>query len=100
MMTPQRKVTDKTAGSVDEQTLLPDWMMFPALNEAWIQSADGTVALMAGRIKTFQELSSSTSPAERVRARLIAQSYVHVHAVLQELSATCKKTASTERKDI
>ena len=98
MMTPQRKIIDKPAGSIDKQALLPDWMMFPVLNEAWIQSADGAVALMAERIKTFQELSNSTAPAERVRARLIAQSYVQVHTVLQELNATCKKTASNERK--
>jgi hypothetical protein len=98
MTIPQRKLADKKISPIDEQKLLPDWMMFPALNEAWLQSADGIVALMAERIKTFRELSSSTAPAERVKARLIVQSYVQVHVVLQELNATCKKTAATEQK--
>ena len=99
MTTGQRTTThDKTAGTTDEQTLPPDWMIFPALNEAWIQSADGTIALMAERIKTFQALTTSAPPAERARVRLIAQSYIQVHTVLQELYATYKKTASAERK--
>jgi hypothetical protein len=75
-------------------------MIFPALNEAWIQSADGTIALMAERIKTFQALPVSAPPAERARARLIAQSYTQVHAVLQELNATDRKAASAEQKSI
>lgn len=100
-MTGQRTTTrDKTTGTTDEQTLPPDWMIFPALNEAWIQSADGTIALMAERIKTFQALITSAPPAERARVRLIAQSYIQVHTVLQELNTTCKKTASIERKTI
>jgi hypothetical protein len=95
----QRKAPlGKTTTSIDEQTRLPDWLMFPALNEAWMQSADGTIALMAERSKTFQELSASAPTAERARARLIAQSYVQVHSVLQELNATSKKIASAERK--
>lgn len=101
MTTGQRTTTrDKTAGATDEQALPPDWMIFPALNEAWIQSADGTIALMADRIKTFQALTTSAPPAERARARLIAQSYIQVHTVLQELNATYKKTASAERKTV
>jgi hypothetical protein len=101
MTTGQRTTTrDKTDGTNDEQTLPPDWMIFPALNEAWIQSASGTIALMAERIKTFQALTTSAPPAERARVRLIAQSYIQVHTVLQELNATCKKTASVERKAI
>jgi hypothetical protein len=101
MTSGQRTTTrDKTAGTTDEQTLSPDWMIFPALNEAWIQSASGTIALMAERIKTFQALTTSAPPAERARVRLIAQSYIQVHTVLQELNATCKKTASVERKAI
>ncbi|HTF63145.1 MAG TPA: hypothetical protein VK638_10585 [Edaphobacter sp.] len=97
----QRTTTlDKPAGTTDEQMLPPDWMMFPTLNEAWIQSAEGTIALMAERINTFQALTSSAPPAERVRTRLIAQSYIQVHTVLQELNATYKKTASAESKAI
>jgi hypothetical protein len=101
-MTAAQKPTtlDKAAGTAEQQTLLPDWMMFQALNEAWIQSADGTIALMAERIKTFQSLAASAPAAERARARLIAQSYIHVHNVLQELNATCKKTSSAELKTI
>lgn len=101
-MTTARRTTtlDKPAGTTDKQTLLPDWMTFPTLNEAWIQSADGTIALMAERIKTFQALTTSAPPTERARARLIAQSYLQVHAVLQELNTTYKKTASAERKTI
>jgi hypothetical protein len=99
MTTGQRTTTsDKTPGTADEQTLPPDWMIFPALNEAWIQSADGTIALMAERIKTFQALTTSAHPAERARMRLIAQGYIQVHTVLQELYATYKKTASAERE--
>jgi hypothetical protein len=75
-------------------------MIFPNLNEAWIQSADGIIALIAERIKTFQALAASAPPTERVRARMVAQSYIQVHAVLQELIATYKKTASPERKTI
>ena len=101
MTTGQRTTTrDKTAGATDERALPPDWMIFPALNEAWIQSADGTIALMAERIKTFQALTTSAPLAERARVRLIAQSYIQVHTVLQELNATFKKTASAERKTI
>jgi hypothetical protein len=55
---------------------------------------------MAERIKTFQALTTSAPPAERARVRLIAQSYIQVHTVLQELNATYKKTASAERKTI
>jgi hypothetical protein len=101
MTTGQKTTTrDKTAGTPDEQMLPPDWMIFPALNEAWIQSADGTIALLAERIKTFQALTTSAPPPERARVRLIAQSYIQVHTVLQELNATYKKTASAERKTI
>jgi hypothetical protein len=101
MTTTQRTTTlDKTASTADEQTLPPDWMTFPALNEAWVQSADGTIALLAERIKTFQALTTSAPPAERARARLIAQSYIQVHTVLQELNATYKKPPSAERKTI
>jgi hypothetical protein len=99
MTTPQRTATlDKTAGTTDEQTLPPDWMMFPSLNNAWMQSAEATIALMAERFKTFQALATSAPPAERARARLIAQGYIQVHTVLQELNATYKKTASAKRK--
>lgn len=98
-MTPQRKTTpDTTTGTIDEQRLLPDWMMFPALNEAWMRSADGLIAHMEERSKTSQALTTSAPPAERARARLVAQSYIRVHAVLQELNDTCKKTTSTDRK--
>jgi hypothetical protein len=101
MTTAQRTTTrDKTAGTTDKQTLAPDWMIFPALNEAWIQSAEGAIALMAERVKTFQALTASCPPAERPRARLITQSYIQVHTVLQELNATYKKIASAERKTI
>ena len=93
----QTTTRDKTTDNTDKQMLPPEWMIFPALNEAWIQSADGTIALMSERIKTVQSLSTSAHPAERPRVRLIAQSYIQVHTVLQEL-ATYKKTASTERK--
>lgn len=101
-MTTARRTTtlDKPAGTTDKQMLLPDWMTFPTLNEAWILSADGTIALMAERIKTFQALTASSPPTERARARLIAQSYLQVHAVLEELNTTYKKTASAERKTI
>ncbi|RZU42244.1 hypothetical protein [Edaphobacter modestus] len=99
MNTPQRKtMPDETASAADENKLPPDWMIFSALNAAWIQSPDGTIKLMAERIMTFQGLGTSAAPAERVRARLIAQSYVQVYAVLQELNATYKKTAYAERK--
>jgi hypothetical protein len=98
MTNPQIKATsDKTADAIGEQTLPPDWMMFPTLNEAWTQSADATIALMAERSKTYQALAASAPPAERARARLIAQSYVQVHAVLQELHSTSKRLASSER---
>ena len=101
MTIPQRKATpEKTAGTIGEQPLPPDWMMFPALNEAWMQSAAGTIALMAERSKAFQSLAASAPPAERARARLIAQTYIQVHTVLQELNATYKKIASAERKTI
>jgi hypothetical protein len=101
-MTTARRTTtrDKSDDATDKQTLLPDWMAFPTLNEAWIQSADGTIALMAERIKTFQALTASAPPTERARARLIAQSYLQVHAVLQELNTPYKKTSSAERKTI
>ena len=60
MTTGQRTTTrDKTASTTDEQTLPPDWMIFAALNEAWIQSADDTIALIAERIKTFQALATA-----------------------------------------
>jgi hypothetical protein len=91
---------DKMASTADEHTVPPDWMVFPALNAAWLQSPDGTITLMAERIETFQGLSTSAVPAERIRARIIAQSYAHIHAVLVELNNTYKKTASTERKGI
>jgi hypothetical protein len=101
-MTTARRTTtrDKSDDPTDNQTLPPDWMVFPTLNEAWIQSADSTIALMAERINTFHALAASAPPTERVRARLIAQSYIQVHAILQELNATYKKTASAERKTI
>jgi hypothetical protein len=92
-----KPMSDRTASAINEPTLPPDWMMFPALNEAWTQSADATIALMAERIKAFKTLAASASPAELTRARLIAQSYVRVHAVLQELYSTSKHLASFER---
>jgi hypothetical protein len=88
---------ERTAETIDERALPPDWMTFPALNEAWMHSVDGTIELMAERSKTFQALIASSPPAERARARLIAQSYVRVHAVLLELHATHKTTTSAER---
>jgi hypothetical protein len=99
MITPPRKpALNKTGDTIDDRTQLPDWMMFPSLNEAWKRSADDLITLMAERIKTFDALAASAPPAERAQARLIAQSYARVHAVLQELNATCKKTPSTERR--
>jgi hypothetical protein len=101
MAAPQTKVKpDKMADTADEQNLPPDWMMFPALNEAWTKSADETIAVMAERIARYKALSISGAPAERSRARLIAQSYVQVHAVLQELNTAQKRAASAEHKVI
>jgi hypothetical protein len=89
---------ERTAETIDERALPPDWMTFPALNEAWMHSVDGTIELMAERSKTYKALATSAPPAERARARLIAQSYIRVHAVLHELRATYKQTATAERK--
>jgi hypothetical protein len=101
MAAPQTKATpDKMSDTTDEQSLPPDWMMFPALNEAWTKSPDETIAVMTERIARYKALSISGAPAERSRARLIAQSYVQVHAVLQELSTTQKRAASAEHKVI
>jgi hypothetical protein len=76
----------------DNQEMLPEWLTFPVLAEAWGQSAEKTIANMADRAAYYQELSVSAPPMERVHARLIAKSYSQVHAVLQELYA--KQTAS------
>ena len=101
MATARTKATpDKSAGTTDGHDLPPEWMMFPALNEAWTRSADETIAVMAERIASYKALSASASLAERSQARLIAQSYVQVHAVLQELNAAQKKATSAERKTI
>lgn len=101
MATPQSKATsNKIADTTDGQNLLPEWMMFPALNEAWEKSADETIAVMTERIANYKALSISAAPAERSRARLIAQGYVQVHAVLQELNTAHKRAASAERKII
>jgi hypothetical protein len=97
MISPHKKTTlDKAAGDIDEQMLPPDWMMFPALNEAWTGSAEATIALMAERSKAYQALAASAPPAERARARLIAQGYLHVHVVLRELHSTSKGSASSD----
>jgi hypothetical protein len=101
MATSKAKATpDKMADKTDGQNLPPDWMMFPALNEAWTKSADETIAVMTERIVRYKALSISGAPAERSRARLIAQSYVQVHAVLQELNTAQKRAASAEHKVI
>ena len=95
---PKNATSERTAETIDDQALPPDWMTFPALNEAWTHSLDGTITLMADRSRAFQALIASAPPAERARARLIAHSYIRVHAVLQELRATYNHTASAERK--
>ena len=97
---PIKATIERTAGSTDDQTLPPDWMTFPALNEAWTHSVDGTLALMVERRKTLQALIASAPPAERARARLLAHSYVRVHAVLEELNSAYTDTTSTERNAI
>jgi hypothetical protein len=101
MTSPHKNTTrGKAAGDIDEQMLPPDWMMFPALNEAWTQSAEATIALMAERSKVYQALATSAPSAERARARLIAQSYAQVHAVLRELHSTSQNSASPEATNI
>ena len=89
-----KKTTNETANSVDESHTPPDWMMFPALNEAWMKSADEVIALMAKRISSYQAIGLTASPAERSKARLIAQSYAQVHSVLKELKARQENAAS------
>ena len=95
---PKHATSERAADTIDDRALPPDWMTFPALNEAWMHSVDGTIELMAERSRAFQALIDSAPPAERARARLIAHSYVRVHAVLQELRATYKHTTPAEQK--
>lgn len=76
---------------------LPDWLTFPVLADAWAESPEKTIAHMAERAADYRKRSDSGSPAERVRARLIATTYLHVHSVLKELH-TIEQAAARERK--
>ncbi|MBB6142588.1 hypothetical protein HNQ77_000526 [Silvibacterium bohemicum] len=88
------KKTNETTDSADESHTPPDWMMFPALNEAWIKSADEVIDLMAERVSSYEVIGLSGAPAERSKARLIAQSYAQVHSVLKELKASQENAVS------
>ena len=77
----------------DVPLLLADWLTFPFLNEAWAKSPERTIAHIAERAADYKTRSGSGGPAERVRARLIATTYLRVHSVLEELLATQKAQA-------
>lgn len=71
----------KTAGTRG----LSEWMTFPVLATAWARFPDKTIARMAAAAAHFQSRSGSGSPAERMRARLIANAYMRVQSLLEEL---------------
>ena len=76
---------------------LADWLTFPVLANAWAESPEKTIANMAERAADYRKRSDSGSPAERVRTRLIATTYLRVHSVLKELH-TMQQAAARERK--
>jgi len=68
-------------------TVLPDWMKFPTLAEVFDQSPSKTIACLTAKHKEYQSLEATGTAADRVRARLIATSYVRTCTLLQELEA-------------
>jgi hypothetical protein len=76
---------------------LADWLTFPVLTDAWAESPEKTIAHMAERAADYRKRSDSGSPAERVRARLIATTYLRVNSVLKELH-TMQQAGAQGRK--
>jgi hypothetical protein len=66
-------------------TVLPDWMTFPTLAEVFVQSPRNTIACLAAKHKEYQSLETAGPAADRVRARLISDSYARTCALLKEL---------------
>jgi hypothetical protein len=81
------------------QVALAEWLTFPALAEAWAHSPEKTIAHLAERATFYKTLSESAAPAKQVRDRLIAISYMRVHALLQELYAFQQASAMTAEKN-
>lgn len=76
---------------------LADWLTLPVLTVAWAESPERTIAHMAERAADYRKRSNSGGPAERVRSRLIATTYLRVHSVLEELH-TIEQAAARKKK--
>lgn len=65
--------------------ILPDWMTFPVLASVFDPSPLEAIAYLTAKQKEYQTQLASAIAADRVRARLIAESYARTSALLQEL---------------
>jgi len=83
---PREKNTNKSGTLGDRSAaVLPDWMTFPTLAAAFEPSPSGTIAYLKTKQKEYESLETRGTPADRVRARLIASGYARTCALLQEL---------------
>jgi hypothetical protein len=86
------------AAKTETPQALAGWLTFPVLAEAWAESPEKTIAHIAERAADYSKRSGTGSPAERVRARLIAATYLRVQSVLAELR-TRQQTAEHEKSE-
>jgi hypothetical protein len=81
---------------------LPDWMVFPTLAEVFDPTPSEAIAHMTARHKEYQSRAATGSASDRVRDRLIAESYAHTYRLLQNLEEQrqgfLKKEATTAAK--
>jgi len=98
-MTKEEKKAN-VAGS--SSATVPDWMNFPTLVEVFRASPSETIAHLAARRNEYEAQSTTGKAADRVRNRLIYQSYARTSELLQELEERrqeiLKKDATEVRK--
>jgi hypothetical protein len=65
--------------------VLPDWMKFPTLAQAFEPTPEKTVAALKGKEKEYLIIEAAGAPSEKVRARIIARCYARTSELLMEL---------------
>lgn len=64
---------------------LPDWMVFPTIAELFDPTPLEAIAHMRAKQAEYEARSATGSTADRVRDRMIAESYAHTCTLLQNL---------------
>lgn len=78
---------DTTKAKATDQSFmgLPEWMIFPAIAEAFTPTPSQAIMHLTAKAKEYRRRSAAGSAMERVRDRVIAESYDRTSALLRDL---------------